>query len=338
MRVRAGMIVFPALMASIYFLFNQPPVSEYKELLIPLEYLFLFLFLGSVTDSLGVPVLPTLLRGAGIAVFVYTYPAIPQYNPTELNFQTGCALLIVGLTIMKIASDAPRRADLLIRGVGTLLVFMGISRLLTDNGFPTGWSRLVLYLGFAPLLVYIFAFLESLAGESFLERHAKGLIIAVGLILIYGWGREYLSVYFPELAFFIDIALLGITLGIIALLLSRFLSSPDIEGYLIGEWEKHEARVKISEDNTLKEARELIDDFVVHKKKLPLLAYLSYYGSKVLSSPEELEKLIEPLAEYHETPRSSLTPGWLVKKYERIDMERRIKIVEEVIRRLKGRR
>lgn len=335
-RFTTGLVVFPILALASVFAFSQPPLDQYALLKESLVYLFVLLFLASLSDAFSVPALPGVLRGLGIALFVYFYPSGSPYNPTGFHFQPGLATLIFGSALARAASETPRKFDLLVRGVGLFVVFFGLSGLLKDLGAPAWLSGIVFYLGFAPLIVYVMGFGEALAGGSYIEKRAKGLTLAFVLVALYVWGRDYLRVLIPQWAFLIDLALFLVVSVVVLLIVGRYFMSSDIEPFLLGEWEKHEARIRIAEDETLREARKLIEEFVVRKNKLPLLAYLAYYGSKVYGSPSSLEELLRPLVEYRDTPRSSLTPGWLVRKYEREDMERRIKIVEKIIGRLKA--
>ncbi|MBP1911805.1 hypothetical protein [Thermococcus stetteri] len=192
------------------------------------------------------------------------------------------------------------------------------------------------YLGFAPLIVYSLGFGEALLGGEYIEKRVRGLVVVFMMIALYVWGRDYLRELFPQIAFLVDLALFVVVSLIVVLVVGRYFMGGDLEPFLIGEWERHEARERIMKDDVFKEAGEIIHEFVIRRNKLPLLAYLSYYGSKVYGSPDELMRIIEPLVKYEDTSHSFLTPGWLVKKYERQDMERRIKVVEEIIGRLRG--
>ncbi|ASJ02198.1 hypothetical protein A3L09_02405 [Thermococcus profundus] len=335
-RFTAGLAVFPILTVVSLFIFTQPPLDAYSGLQTPLLYLFGVLSLASLAGAFDLPVIPGLLRGLAVSMFVYTYPTYPPYDPSRLHFQTGLAVLIFGSVLAKEASQTPRKFDLLVRGVGLFVAFLGLSQLLKDMGAPPWLSSIFFYLGFAPLVVYSLGFGEALLGGDYIEKRAKGLIIAFVLIALYVGGRDYLRELFPEIAFLIDLALFVAVSVVVLLIVGRYFMGSDLEPFLLGEWEKHEARVKIVKDEALREAKNAIDEFVVRKNKLPLIAYLSYYGSRAYGSPDALMEVIKPLVEYEGTSYSSLTPGWLVKKYERQDMERRIRIVEEIIGRLRG--
>ena len=331
-RFTPGLVVFPVLALVSYYGLSQPEFVQYAPLSSSLVVLFGLLTVSSFFSALGIPALPYIFRGLAVAGFVYEYPNVEPFNPTGVEFQFPLAFLIVGVILTKSVEEVPRKIDLLVRGIGLFIVFYSVSELLNVLGVETWISSFVFYIGFVPLLTYIASFIGALLGSDYVEKRAKGVALGLSLLFGYVWGRRYIMKLIPEWAPFIDIAVFSILVGIALLVASNLTVSKNIEPFLVGEWKKHEARIKIQEDQALKGARKLIEEFVIRKNKLPLLAYVSYYGSRVVGNSEELSRLIEPLVEYSPTSYSSLTPGWLVKKYEKLDMERRIEVVEKIIR------
>ncbi|WP_226996558.1 hypothetical protein [Thermococcus sp. 5-4] len=214
-----------------------------------------------------------------------------------------------------------------IRGAGLLIGLYGISRLppLAAVGSVFSYAGLFLFLGYS-----VAELGERYPWTEPVERNLLGLGALGAILGLYVAVRGSLSESHPELVFYGE--WLVLLLGVIAAgsMVYSYISEKDPEAYLLSQWRKHEAKTVEKLGPELSEAMEAVEDFVVRGKKGPLVAFIAYYGSRLFDDRKRFEALVEKIADYRARQTSRLTPLWIRHAYERRELERRIKIVEEV--------
>ncbi|WP_048149617.1 hypothetical protein [Palaeococcus ferrophilus] len=322
-------ITYPLLMGVVYLLSGYSLTEAYvKPFLLSMEAFLGALFAGAVmegfeeTKRVSGPV-----KGLGVVLFTYLLPE--EVLPFSLH--DPLAFLALGVWVASLAPKLPLRASFVVRGVG---VFTALYALSTVEQLAL-FADAFIYAGIAVLVAYTAVTLEheGIIPGHFVERNLVAIALVAGTVGLYLDVRPYAKENFPELVFYVDWGLLALAVILAALALYANFSKENLENYLVGEWRKHESSVQIRADEEFETAKKAIEDFVVRKKKAPLLTFLTLYGGRVMGREAVLE-LIEPIAEYGEEPISPFTPGWLKRRHEKAMLEKRVKLVEEALRKL----
>lgn len=323
------LVTYPVLMGLVYLLSRYEFTEVYiRPFLIPIEAFLGVMFAGAIMGGIErTRVLGDAIKGAGIVLFAYLLPE----NLLPFQLHDPLAYLILGLWIASIAPKAPERASFVVRGVG---VFTALYALSTVE-FLTPFADAFIYSGIAVLVAYAAVTLEheGIIPGHFVERNLIAIALVAGTVGLYRNVRPYARENFPELAFYVDWGLIALAVLLAALALHAHFSKENIENYLVGEWRKHESSFQVRADEEFEDAKRAIEEFIVRKKKAPLLAFLTLYGGRVMGRKKVLE-LIEPIAEYREEEPSPLTPGWLRRRYEKKKLEERVKLVEEALKKI----
>lgn len=335
-KVEPSIIMYPILMALVYALSKHPMLGQYLgDFVSSIEVLLLFFFFSSLTKMLPshVEIVLTLIKGTGFALAFYLLPSEPY---TTWEFQFPLAVLTMGVTLASITSELPEVAALIVRGVGISLVFYGL------YGF-TGYlvkgyilAPALLYASVASVVVYTLAALESLGiiGGKFIERNASGIILLFMILGLYSGLRPFILQEYPGYEFYLQWGAIGLATLLAAAVVQNHLSAASLENYLVGEWNKHRMELSIIEDKEFERVRQAVEDFVLRKKKGPLVVFLTYYGIKAFGNISMVREITEPIVDYTEEGYSVFTPGWLVRRREREYLERRINLVKSAIEKI----
>lgn len=251
------------------------------------------------------------------------------FAPSEWNIPTAMIALGGGMAFIAPRLESHSR---FIRGAGLLISLYGVSRLppLGAIGSVFSYAGLFLFLGYS-----IAELGERYPWTEPVERNLLGLGALGAILGLYVAVRGSLSESHPELVFYGE--WLVLLLGVIAAgsMVYSYISEKDPEEYLLSQWRKHEAKTVEKLGPELAEASRAVEDFVVHGRKGPLVAFIAYYGSRLFDDRKRFEALVEKIADYKGRQTSRLTPLWIRHAYERRELERRIRIVEEVFEELR---
>ena len=251
------------------------------------------------------------------------------FAPSEWNIPTAMITLGGGMAFIAPRLESHSR---FIRGAGLLISLYGVSRLppLGAIGSVFSYAGLFLFLGYS-----IAELGERYPWTEPVERNLLGLGALGAILGLYVAVRGSLSESHPELVFYGE--WLVLLLGVIAAgsMVYSYISEKDPEEYLLSQWRKHEAKTVEKLGPELAEASRAVEDFVVHGRKGPLVAFIAYYGSRLFDDRKRFEALVEKIADYKGRQTSRLTPLWIRHAYERRELERRIRIVEEVFEELR---
>ena len=251
------------------------------------------------------------------------------FAPSEWNLPAAMIALGGGMAFIAPRLESHSR---FIRGAGLLISLYGVSRLppLGAIGSVFSYAGLFLFLGYS-----IAELGERYPWTEPVERNLLGLGALGAILGLYVAVRGSLSESHPELVFYGE--WLVLLLGVIAAgsMVYSYISEKDPEEYLLSQWRKHEAKTVEKLGPELAEASRAIEDFVVHGRKGPLVAFIAYYGSRLFDDRKRFEALVEKIADYRARQTSRLTPLWIRHAYERRELERRIRIVEEVFEELR---
>lgn len=337
-KINTSTIIYAVLIMLVYAFSRYTIVSRYLgNFVAGIEVLLLFLILSQL--SLLVPnygkVLSKLLKGIGLALAVYLIP-IELY--TGLEVQRPLALLVAGVTIASVAPELPELVGLLIRGTGLAVVFYSIYLFSSHLAKGHIVAPAFLYAAVASAVVYPLIALEhsSLIGSRFVERNATGIIVLFMLLGLYVGLRPYILENYPRYVFYLEWGILSLATLLAAIAVQNHLSASNLESYLIGEWKKHSMEISTIGDEEFEHVKKAIEDFVVHKKKGPLVTFLTYYGIKAFGNIEAVRDIVEPIVDYEEERYSVFTPNWLVKKKEREHLQRRLQLVKLAIEKIEG--
>ncbi|WP_297435184.1 hypothetical protein [Thermococcus sp.] len=320
---------YPVLMVIVYAAFTYRPLRPYLDpYLLPVEVFLSALLIARLFSTVGFGPLSGAVKGLGIAIAVYYLPVLSGIN---YNLSTALAIFVVGVSIASLAGSLGGGLDLLVRGIG-----VGIA-VTTPYFVPRlgGLGSSFLYLGTGIAALYILAFVEKRFGGVFIERHLLGLILLVIIVFGYAALSPYLSNRFPRYAVLVQWGVVVASLFLATVMINSNFSTRNFGAYLVGEWRRHEGEVTFLEDVEFKDAKKAVEDFVLNSQKAPLVSFIAFYGSSVMSR-SEMEELLRPVVDYEDTRVTPFTPLWLVKKYARKDAERRRKIVESVFKELRS--
>ncbi|AFK22105.1 hypothetical protein Py04_0503 [Pyrococcus sp. ST04] len=258
-----------------------------------------------------------LISSLGVPFFFY-------FSPLPLP-RTEVSLLALGAILSFISPKLPERIAFLVRGAGIALVLYYLSAFLPQLS-P------MLKLGATFTLVgYSLATLEAfniLGGEVF-RQNAVGISL-IGLLL---------GIYFitipgipPLVEFLIRISSLILALGFSAYVASQIPSQrKDIEG--IPKEVKSELE-ELAKDEFIERAEDILKSFVLEGRKERIIAYIALNAAKAGIGEEALEEIIGPIVNYSKKRYSIFAPKWWINRMEKREVEKRKKIVDEVMRRL----
>ncbi len=293
-----------------------------KALLMPAVIIALFLTAGDVAGAIKGSNEAFALRLLGV-----TLAAL--FLPTEWNVPAAMIVFGAGTSVMAPKLESHPR---FIRGAGLLIGLYGVSRLppLGAIGSVFSYAGLFLFLGYS-----IAELGERYPWTEPVERNLLGLGALGAILGLYTAVRGSLSESHPEIVFYGE--WLVLLLGVIAAgsMVYSYISEKDPEAYLLSQWRKHEAKTVKKLGPELAEASKAVEDFVVRGKKAALVAFIAYYGSRLFDDRKRFEALIGKIADYRGRQTSRLTPLWIRHAYERRELERRIRIVEEVFEELR---
>ena len=297
-------------------------VDALKGLTLPATVLVAFLTIGEVILALRGKTwaFMTGLLGATLAALSI---------PVEWKVPASMTVLGGGIALM---TPKLRKHSRFARGLGLLLGLYGLSGIppLDAVGSVFSYAGLFLFLGYS-----VAELGERYPWTEPVERNLLGLGALGAILGLYAAVRGSLSESHPELVFYGEwlVLLLGvITAGS---MVYSYISEKDPEKYLLSQWKKHEAKTVERLGPELAEASRAVEDFVVRGRKGPLLTFIAYYGSRLFDDRKRFGALVEKIADYRERQTSRLTPLWIRHAYERRELERRIRIVEEVFEELR---
>ncbi|WP_148882132.1 hypothetical protein [Thermococcus aciditolerans] len=335
-KIDTSLILYPVLMVLVYALSGYPLLSGYLgDFVASIEVLLLFFLLFRL--SLLLPnygeVASKLVKGAGFALAFYLLPSEPY---TSLEFQLPLALLAAGVTVASIAPELPEVPGFLTRGLGVALVFYALY--LFSGQLVRGYiiAPAFLYAAAASVVVYALVVAErsGLIGSRFVERNAAGIILLFVLLGLYAGLRPYMLENYPQYVFYLEWGTIGFATLLAAMAVQNHLSAANLENYLVGEWKKHSMEISITGDEEFERVKGAVEDFVLRKKKGPLVTFLTYYGIKAMGNIEAVRELTEPIVEYEEECYSVFTPNWLIRKRERERLQRRLQLVKSAIEKI----
>ncbi len=296
--------------------------GELEALLMPAAVLALFLIAGDVAGAIKGENEAFALRLLGVTLSALLMP-------TEWNIPA--AMIVFGGGTAAIAPKLESHSRF-IRGAGLLIGLYGVSRLppIGAMGSVFSYAGLFLFLGYA-----VAELGERYPWTEPIERNLLGLGALGAILGLYVAVRGSLSQSHPEIVFYGE--WLVLLLGVIAAgsMVYSYVSEKDPEAYLLSQWRKHEAKTVKKLGPELSEAMEAVEDFVVRGRKAALVAFIAYYGSRLFDDRKRFETLIGKIADYKARQTSRLTPLWIRHAYERRELERRAKIVEEVFEELR---
>ncbi|WP_297092979.1 hypothetical protein [Thermococcus sp.] len=296
--------------------------GELEALLMPTAVLALFLIAGDVAGAIKGENEAFALRLLGVTLSALLMP-------TEWNIPA--AMIVFGGGMAAIAPKLEGHSRF-IRGAGLLIGLYGVSRLppIGAMGSVFSYAGLFLFLGYA-----VAELGERYPWTEPIERNLLGLGALGAILGLYVAVRGSLSQSHPEVVFYGE--WLVLLLGVIAAgsMVYSYVSEKDPEAYLLSQWRKHEAKTVKKLGPELSEAMEAVEDFVVRGRKAALVAFIAYYGSRLFDDRKRFEALIGKIADYKARQTSRLTPLWIRHAYERRELERRTKIVEEVFEELR---
>lgn len=322
-------IYYPVLMVIVYAVFTYHPLRPHLgSYLISGEAFLTSLLIARIVSMVGFNSLSGAIKGLGLAATVYYLPFL---SSVHYNLATALAVFVVGVSVASLAGSLSEGLDLLVRGIG-------VGTAITAPYFVSylgGLGGSFLYLGIGIAILYILAFVEKRFGSVFIERHLLGLILLLVIVFGYAAVGPYLSGKFPRYSTIVQWGVVVISLFLATVMINSHFSAKNFGAYLVGEWKKHEAKVTFLEDEEFKTAKKAVDEFVFNKRKAPLVSFVAFYGSSVMSR-SEMEEIISPIVDYEDTKITPFTPPWLVKKYAKMDTERRRRIVERVFKELRS--
>ncbi|WP_457742862.1 hypothetical protein [Thermococcus sp.] len=337
-RADVSLIFYPIIMILVYVLFRHPLFRNYLMPYLPsVEIAFASLFVSSLvkaTTKSGS--LATLIKGLGIAVAVY---ALPLVN-IGIDYRPPMALVVIGVTLSAISSDLPDTQAFTLRGVGIAVLLYGVYLVSSQLSKVGMLAKPFLYVSVGVLASYILAAFESagvLSGRFFI-KNLNVIVVVFAFYGLYYALRPYVQNSYPKLVFYFDWLILASTVLLAALAVQNYLTSRNLENYLVGEWKRHEFKLSFLGDTELERAKSSIENFVLRARKTPLVIYLIHYG-RILGE-DRIKRICEPIIEYSKPCLSSFTPGWYLKRVERRELEKRVNLVkralEEIEKALEG--
>ncbi|NJE04001.1 hypothetical protein E3E27_07660 [Thermococcus sp. MV11] len=307
--------VYLGILGLIYALSTR--VGGLENLLRPALILTVFMMAGDTVEAARGEKAGLAVRIVGLALAVGTVPL---------------ALVILGGGTALIAPRLERFSRTA-RGAGLMVFLYGLSLLPPLE--PIG--SVFTYAGLFLLAGYLLAELHE-RGHSWaepVERNLIGVGVLGGALGLYASFRGTLSESHPSLVFYGEWLALLLAVITAGSLVHAHVSGSDPEEYLISQWRRHESKTARKLGKELENASKAIEDFVVRGRRGPLTAFLAYYGARVFEEREEFEELVARIADYEGRKTSPLTPPWIRRVIERRELERRARIVEEVLEELR---
>ncbi|NJE05380.1 hypothetical protein E3E36_04330 [Thermococcus sp. M36] len=325
-RLNWGRILIYAGIASIaYAVSRQVGVGG---LAVP-ALLWVVLMTGAdIVESLGNTGWALLIRVAGLSAPIAMLP-FPEWR-------VQMSLLILGAGS---ALVAPRleKYQRTVRGAGIFLAMYALSGI----GPLLVLGDVFLYAGASVFVAYLASEL-SVRGHPWaemIERNIIGIGVLGGILGLYVSVRGSLGRSHPELVFYGEWLVMVLGVAAAGAVVYSYIVEKDPEEYLLSQWRRHESRVLEKTGSELARAREAVEDFVIRGKRGPLITFITYYGAPLFDDREDFGRLVSKIADYEGKKTSLLTPVWIRRHYERRELERRARIVEEVfgeLRRLMG--
>ena len=305
---RAGRVaIYSGGFGIAYFVIERvPPMKGAVPALI---VLWLLLALSEVTERHG---LQDIIRWTGVTLAVSLLPW------KSYRLQGAAVVMTIGVAIV---SNAKRTGiERIVRGVGVATFLWGMSTVPAMAGI----KEVFLCAGMAVLGAYTVA---EYAKSREWSPQADASIVPAGILgglsgLYLDFGGELVKGH-PSLAFY-----------------GRWLS---LAGAVIvtAVWaytiipEEHPEEVITKREGmgiTSTWGEKAIKEFILTGRKAALISYIAYYGRDALPTKEELRRVLSKISEYREYRIPKLMPHWLKKRYAQKEVERRRKLVEEVLK------
>ncbi len=253
----------------------------------------------------------SILRWMGVILAVALLPW------KSFRLQTAAVVAVIGAAV---AGNAARTGvERLARGVGVAVLLLGVSTVPAVAAV----KETFLYAGAAFLGAYTVAEYAKSRGWG---PKADASIIPAGVLgglagLYLDFSVRLMSEY-PSLAFYGRwLALTGAT--VVAAAWAYALIPEEHPVGITSGW--NGSRI------TSTWGEEAVREFVLTGRKTDLVSYIAYYGRDALPTREELKRVLSRIEDYSETRIPKLMPRWLKRRYVLKEVERRKKLVEEVL-------
>ncbi len=251
------------------------------------------------------------LRWIGIILAVALLPW------ESFRLQTAAVMTAVG---MAVADNATRTgAERLVRGLGVAVLLLGVSTVPA----MTVVKETFLYAGAAFLVSYTVA--EYAKSHEWGPKADASIIpagVLGGLAGLYVDFSGRLMREYPSTAFYGRWLVLTCATIIVAAWAYSLIPGEHPEE-INSRWD--------GPGMTSTWGEEAIRKFVLTGRKTDLISYMAYYGRDALSTREELKRALSKIEDYRETDVPRVMPRWLKKRYALKEVERRKKLVEEVL-------
>ncbi|NJE77359.1 hypothetical protein [Thermococcus sp. ES12] len=236
--------------------------------------------------------------------------------PLALLFGSGAA-------VASATRYVERRKDLLVRGLGFLIMSISVILLRSDSWWRVfisaslGWISMIYAAAYALWVIY---------GSDFLERNFLGVAI-VGIISAFIFAYPSSTSAVRTLFYLLTVmSILYLTYLVSTYVSSLRRESADIEPLPLPE-------LTPRGDAYSKDIERIVKAFVEKGDKVPLLVFLIRNSPRGLYDLH-LEEIIRPLVDYSEVPVSPLAPPWLVEKKAEEEKIRRALLIRELTKRL----
>lgn len=240
-----------------------------------------------------------------------------------LGFYPGL-LFGMGAAVAGVARHARRYGDLLVRGLGFLIMALAVFLLHTDLWLGTFAVSLLLWVALLYALAYVLRIRQN---SDFLERNLLGMA-AVGAISAFILAYPSTSSAVLLLFYlFASLAVFYLAYLVSSYLSSRWAGSEDLTPLPLPDLEP-------KRDAYSRDLERVVRAFVEKGDSAPLLVFVVRNASSLYTP--HLEEIIRPIANYREASAPSLTPPWVVEKMALEERRRRAVLVKELVRRLKA--
>jgi hypothetical protein len=244
-------------------------------------------------------------------------------------------IIIIGLFSCIIGERL--KDKLLYDSVGIFAFFYGLSLLPVPNNI----SLILKIFAFSLLIVGFIIHVDEKLKYGYLSKNSIGIFLITILALLF-LNLDILISQDFKYYLYLKLSILGF-IGVIGeYMLNKFLSDFKdsselaLKDEILKDFKIHEVKIENNYDKIYKSTNKIINDFINYGKKSDLITYVVYYSLKCNYDIDKISKLIEKIVDHKDEKPTILTPGFIEKKIYRNNMQKREKLIEEILNSLEG--
>ncbi len=338
-----------ALVLALIIFWENSPIQGYLEeifgvdlssFFLPVMAIILSQAASRIVSRIGTTssrVVGSIIKYIGYMLLISTIP-FEQLQLEYLRIYVAPAVvLIAGLLLAKIGNVLGGFTGYLLKGIALLALYFSLY--ITSQFIEYGLFVAFFYAYISATLAYFLSLLKFSRREDLRElgeyfSRKIGSLAFVGFLAgLYVVLREhiYRAGLHPTLITLFEVTSLIIGLIIVFEGIYSHFRREGIERYIRERWVRHRAEIFPAMDKRFIELYRAVEDFIVGSRRENLLVQTVLILSKNNVPPHRISEIIKPLVYHRDEEAPILSFRWYKKMVERRNMDKRIKVVKNII-------